>query len=86
MKFYIKPIYGNGWTDRQEIIDEPPEFICDLSLEGETYTGFIESEFKEIDGSKFEASPRYENDRSVFNCKISNPGRCIYGYCEMKIV
>ena len=81
----IKPIYGNGWTDGQTSICEPEPFQVDgqRSAAG-VLRGQIIANHHMIDGAIFEASPRYANDDSHYNCTIRcSDGKLLQGYCQV---
>lgn len=89
----VIPIYGNGWTDGLKTIDEPIPFQIDVNDESSSdrVLGMIVTTGHDFFGWIFEASPRFHNDRTIYDCTLGGAvgtndykGRSqIYGYCQI---
>lgn len=81
----LTPIYGNGWTDGERTIQEPPPF--EISIEEQTerkLRGKIVSKGHPYEGRSLSATRSFSNDNSVFSCTImSASGVVVYGYCKV---
>jgi hypothetical protein len=84
----VKPIYGYGWTDGCSYVSEPDPFEVDAQRreDGAIYGCIAAGVETDLAGALFEATPRYLNQDSCFNCRIRyRDGRTISGYCEIPL-
>lgn len=87
MTMTVEPIYGNGWTDGHDSIQEPSRFTIDAQRtdKGKIVGRIIISEEASLKGAMFEATPRHAAIDSVFNCCIKiEKGAVLIGYCLIK--
>lgn len=81
----IDPIYGNGWTDGIDTIDEPSPFKIETSdKENGAITGIIVTEGHALAGCNFSARRRFSSEELIFNCAIwPFKGKVLNGYCNI---
>jgi hypothetical protein len=81
MRFLVKPIYGNGWTDGIGSVDQPGPFEVEGDmLEVGQANGIVRGD-PDLEGASFEASSASVEPGDVFRCEVHGPGLNLYGYC-----
>ncbi|WP_303829692.1 hypothetical protein [Asticcacaulis taihuensis] len=86
----VKPDYGYGWSDGFQTIDTPDifEISSDQEYGSDQIQGAVISPRHEFTGGNFEATLRYKNDLSTYNCKIEiflndKLSKIYTGYCQI---